>query len=281
MRIGLAGFCLLLSCLHPYAAFGETVTADFTSEEQRLALVQLTGPNRNEAVKETEDGFLITLPTSKSGRPQVGVESRFWFEGNFVATADYEIQASEKPQKGYGLGLMLRLDQDSSQYQRVVLCRFSHPSKGEVYATNLATNGTPPLNDEEFIDTTAMSGRLQIKRTGNTYVMSVAEGTSDFVEVRRFDFESPTVKKVRLLVDTGGATEKVEVLLKSLTVEADILSFSPFIPRRKGYGMVAIASMLLTLACLVMIAIIYFRNRKQKRDDQVETTAMEELPEIE
>lgn len=194
--------------------------------------VKYVGANVQEAATQDAQGILLKLPTGKEGRPQVGVQSKFWIENDFVVTADYEIISTSVPSTGYGSGVILKLEQESSRHQRIMVSRFRHHKRGDVFSSNFATDEGRGVNDEKFSKATSASGSLRVERQGKIYRVLVKDGDSEFVLIRTMESEAASVKKVSFLADTGGAPEVLEVRLKKLTVSSDTTKRSRFVPKK-------------------------------------------------
>jgi len=172
-------------------AAAEQLEINLTGKGNPESLIKFVGPNVQSATELTDDGLVIRLPVDAPGRPQVGVETRFWVSGNFEITGEYEIVKTEEPSKGYGLGLILRIIKDSRPGQRGFISRFLHPRHGSVYSTNIATSAQEGMkNSEQYYPTNAMSGQLKLKREGATLSFRVAEGDEAALSRLRPIFEA-------------------------------------------------------------------------------------------
>lgn len=246
-------------------AMAEQLDVDLTTKGNPAALIKFVGPNVQSATELTDDGLVVRLPTDKPGRPQVGVETRFWVTGDFEITGEYEIVKMEKPSKGYGLGVLLRVIKDSQPGQRGFLSRFMHRQHGSVYSTNISTATEQGMkNDEQYHPTAADCGQLKLKREGSVLHFLVAEGDeSEFRELRSEDFGAEDLKTVGFLADTGGAPEHVEVVLRKLSVRGEALSFAMPPRRRRAIGIVWIVTTVVAVIVLCMGGFIVLLRRRR------------------
>lgn len=205
---------------------------DFTSDSINERFMQYIGPHARDAIKQTNRGLIIKLPTGKKGRPQVGLRPKFAIPGDFEITVEYELVDVDPPKKGYGAGVMLRAFKDMEKgeegVRRVNLARFNRP-QGEVISTNYwkLEDGKLSPNAERF-DAGASRGRLRLKRTGSFLHYLAAMGDSkEFLELRAIEFGTEPLKWVGILGDTGGSEEPITVRITKLTIRADDLPISP------------------------------------------------------
>ncbi len=210
-----APFLLLLLAVAGLAA-DETDLAyqDFRGGRFPRPLFTKVGRDPDRLVRTEVGGLRITLPAGPKAWPQTGFSPRFPVSGEFDVIVSYEILNLETPKNGYGSGVMLWVL--SSDNQGAAITRSHRVQEGNVYSLDRASpNESGKLHhDVRFLPTSAQSGRLRLRRTGETLHYLAAEGADgEFSELRQEPFSSADLKAVLIAADPGGSPTALDVLI--------------------------------------------------------------------
>ncbi len=214
-RRGPAVSLLLLLAAAGLAGDGSEVTdQDFRGGHFPRPLFAKVGRDLDRLVKAEAGGLRITLPAGPKAWPQTGISPRFPVAGDFDITVSYEILALEPPQKGYGSGVMLWVL--TSDNQGAAMTRCQRVQEGNVHSLDRAfpKEGGGLRHDERFLSTSAQSGQLRLRRTGDTLHYLAAEGVDgEFAELRQEPFSTADLKTVLVAADSGGSPTVLDVLI--------------------------------------------------------------------
>jgi transposase len=190
---------------------------DFRGGRFDAELFRLEGPTPTDFVTQEAEGLRWRFVPGNRPPRTVGIVWRPPVQqGNFVATARYEILEVSRPATGFGLGpeLYLILDTpgavDASRRDGISYSRLVRPKEGPyITFSHLASNPEGKRYTKTFkgMETTEQSqrGRLRVAREGSTLIAFVAEGdAADFVEVHRSEIGPIAVRMIRFGAIAGG-----------------------------------------------------------------------------
>jgi hypothetical protein len=181
---------------------------DFRGSKFDDKLFRLDGPTPEKFIKPEAKGLRWHfVPQNRPGKT-VGVVWRPPVQGNFTATALYEILEVTQPISGFGIGPELYLilntpNVEPSAREGISYCRLVRPREGaRLVFSHMATNKQGKRITKEFkgVATTAQSerGRLRLAREGAFVVASIGIGEPpEFTEIHRSDIGDTTIRLIR------------------------------------------------------------------------------------
>lgn len=179
-----------------------------------------TGSLVRKLVIPEEAGVRITLPGHEEPIGMLGFECQTAVAGDFEATLSYEIVKSEKPTKGYGIGLSFWVVADNAPSDIATLGR-RVVQKGDILGTDRQhyVDGKD-VHDVKRWNTKDQRGKLRLARMGEEVVYSAAGDDGVFAELRRAAFPTAPLKAIRVTADTGGSLGEFEALITELVVRS-------------------------------------------------------------
>jgi len=207
--------------------------------------LELFGPNADRAVRLTEQGLRIDIPTGSGRNGAVGISPRFCLSGDFEIVVKYELLYADRPQNGLGSGVKVWLELDSLSKDTATLAHVTsasvgdrivtmHGPKAEGDNTKRAKSSRKQTGKER--PTTARKGTLKIERKGSQLAFSVSEAESgEFVEVDKCKLSGADVKSVRISANTGGADTKLGICISDIVLAANRQSGASSPERRKPF----------------------------------------------
>ncbi|MFV0443216.1 MAG: DUF1583 domain-containing protein [Planctomycetaceae bacterium] len=208
----------------PQGDGAEQFTQQFETEPVNKRLLKLIGPLK--AIKPSKAGLIVTLPAEEGS--QAGVETRFGISGDFEITAGYEIPDLTPPEKGYGVGVILRLGRVDSEDYAAFGRRIQRSGTPVFNANNSKLAGKQRKHDQTFHEAKEPRGELRVVRKGTVLNFLVKEGDAEaFREIRQVEFSDIPLNSVKFVGDTGGSKQEMTVRLTSLSIRADGLPYGP------------------------------------------------------
>lgn len=253
-----------VTLLTSFAGAAERFTHDFGRDPWHERILQRVGWNAGEAITETPQGLVVTLPVDKPGKAEAGVGTKFKVGGDFEITVSYELLDLSQPEKGYGTGVRLRLVKAEGLYRRADLSRSIKTSGLHRFTSAVWTKVKEQWNPiVEHYSAEHDSGRLRLSRRGSILIYAVADGdTGEFREVRQAEFGPEVLTAIEFLGDTGESTMPMSVRLTNLSIVADELPFGLPAPQRKSIWSVWILSSVMGVAAVTASGIWYWRAHR-------------------
>lgn len=206
------------------------IHADFRGKPAPKEL-QLMGKPPQEFLKEEPEGYRITLPdTWIHPFGGVGYRTRFGIKGDFQITAAFEILKADVPQKGYGVGAMLFLNQEEPRNCTASLARVVRANNNQiVFLEHVYKNkdGKNVYVEHKCKDTKL---RLRMKRVDKALYYYWAPGFEgdNFEQIRVVqDFGDGDLTAARINAITGREPCNVDVRFISLHIGSGGLQKDP------------------------------------------------------
>lgn len=191
-----------------------------------------TGTNTRRAIQADSRGLRIS-PIDANSRLPVGLVANLGVRGDFEITMSFELLRLNKPTQGNGAGVSIYICTSSYNQAAATLGRFIHPDGEQNFLCHRATT---PLGEErrhqgERFATTVGSGSLRLVRKGAVLSYQVAEGgSSAFQELYQTEWSGDDLEMVRFAAEHGGSPTSVDVLIKSVRVQADDFGAARAVP---------------------------------------------------
>ena len=172
-------------------------------------------------IKEAPEGFRITLPKKWIHEfGGVGLRSNFKISGDFEITVALEILHADLPNKGYGVGAILRAQLVAPNTHGATIARVARAGGNQKVIWD---RGPDPNNKtiEGRADCPEKLLRLRLKREGTTLRYQWASGLEDiaFAEIRADPtFGDDDINAIRLAAVTGREPCDVDVRFIDLRV---------------------------------------------------------------
>ncbi len=188
--------------------------------EQRAGL-SLSGPNAEQYVHFEPDGLRITLP---GNRPMTGLRAEAPLQGDFETTVNFEVLHEPEPaDTGKPPTRLLMMVQ--TQQAHAGLARRLMPDGAKQFATYAIGGGF------ETFPTTAMRGRLRIRRHGDELFYYVAEDAADnFTLLRKAPFNRSDLQHVVLIGVTTTPQATLDVRFWDLRIRGNSPNEEPAPP---------------------------------------------------
>jgi hypothetical protein len=196
---------------------------DFRGRRALPPFLEPGGPFGEAQMGPEDAGWRITLPAERDSTDRVVLETKFPIKGDFEITAGYELLHVDRPRTGYGVGFEVFLETATPTREALGVYRVARVKEGDVYmvSRNLDDNGTRRYL-QQYIPTSATSGRLRVTRAGRLATLWAAEGPGDdFRQLCAYDLGPEDVDKVFLSAFTGSAHAAVDLRLVDLKVRSD------------------------------------------------------------
>jgi hypothetical protein len=207
------------------SASAEEIGQNFRGAPYNPALFRPTGPNASGAITSDSQGLRITLTAEHGMKPAVGLALRSGLKGDFEVTMEFELLQVEQPTGGNGAGVSIWITMVSYSKEAATIARLARSGGGQIFLSHRAStqpdgkrvhHGGPPLNS------TVMSGKLRLTRTGEMLSYRVAEGSSEsFYELYEVAIGEDDIDMVRFAADNGGSPTLVDVRIKEVTIRSD------------------------------------------------------------
>jgi hypothetical protein len=232
--------CLLAVVLAPAPARArEHVILDFRFGIPGSTGLRLFGADAEAVAKTDAEGLRINLPPGRRDVNWVGVELPCRIHGDFEIAVGYELLAVGDPTPVVGAGVQMRLFFDTPTPVVAAVTRLRKPRTttpvrlyehvgpiGETFGAariDLDPDGKEKLDVRNF-RAEQPKGRLKLVRTGALMHYIVADGGSDFHEVRSREIGTDDVKLLRLFCFPGYRPVAVDVRFTDLVIDADQFS---------------------------------------------------------
>jgi hypothetical protein len=195
-----------------------------------------TGSNHRKVMHSTPAGLRVTLPADHVNSQPVGLVTTFGVQGDFEITMDFELLDVPNPVSGKGgPGVSLYIIMVSPTKEAATIGCWRGKDGDQGLTSHRAT--TPPdgkrQHSTEFAAISASSGKLRLVRSGKTLSFQFAPGDSEqFQQFRTSQLGDADLESVRIAADNGGASTKVDALIKSLTIRAGDLGTARPLPVR-------------------------------------------------
>jgi hypothetical protein len=212
--------CACVIARHGGAGRAVEIDQDFR-KELLPGLFELNRTGKEHATR-TENGLLIAIPSGVDIE-QTGLILRELITGDFEATLEFELPKVEKPNTGYGSGIMMWAMTDGP-WGRLSIGRSEQNSDrlGAVFTAYCILPGAKSdVRGKKFVPAQSRAGGLRLARTGADCSFQVSEDGGPYREIRRETIGTMPVGEIDLFADTGRATTALEVLLKSFKLRAD------------------------------------------------------------
>lgn len=246
------------------ARASEQITQDFGVDPFNKRYLKLVNRSSGEAVAQKNGTLLITLPFGKAKlATQAGFRTRFHLQGDFEITLRYRLMLVEKPKRGYGAGVVIRLPKGNNSKD---FAGFAHRRRRDgkyVFSVIQRTfDQEPPKDERKSFVTLADHGQLRIVRTGPTLHYLVAEGdSSEFRELHNLEFGDDLIEFAQITGDTGGAHQGLTIRLVSLSIQADELPVG--ITDEQSRSIWGLWFTFAITGGLVLIGVWFWRRRRQ------------------
>ncbi len=212
---------VLASLLPAQAPASVRIDQDFRGKQLPVDPLELIPKKAIEWVKPEEGGLRVTLTADQAARRTTAVSSKTPLVGDFEITASYEVLSLGKPRVGYGAGVNLTIQPDRNQQKLANVARYWMGDGKDGYVTRAKVTAKQVLIDNPPIPTEARSGRLRLRREGETVYYLVADGFDQpFKEIFKYNYGSDDVGLVRFVAGTGTDPIDLDVRLISLRIGA-------------------------------------------------------------
>jgi hypothetical protein len=256
-----------LTLLLAQAAGAEQFYQDFRGKEFNPEVFRQVGPSAAKLVKQEPEGLRITL-SDEGITTAVGVAYPGPLEGDFQATAGYELLRLERPRGGFGAGFSVYVTTAGPAKEAVEFFHLVRPSGAEAYGCSALMTGPDgrrvPIPGAVTADVPAQgkSGRLRVTRVGPEVSLSAAEGKQDFKGLYRINLGTADVTMVRLAAHAGNAPNPIDLRVLDFRLQhKDIAPPAEALPKRSSLWLALLLVLLLLLATLLMWL---FRRRAKK-----------------
>ncbi len=226
---------ILATCLVPgtvRARGSETIHEEFAGNEFDSRLFRALTNQSGGRWDLSGRGLRAILPSGPKGRPPLKLAGQFHLEGNFRITAEYAI--TKLPHVSSG------------SYRNNIEIYLSNPSGFvSVFRTAEATDGLgfhvhhPETlgKDDRYhrVKTSAKSGRLEVRRVGDTMHFSASADGGDLADLGSAPFDSLPITEVAFQAIAYESTDGLDVKFDRVEIEADriIRFFEP--PRSTNF----------------------------------------------
>lgn len=207
------------ACWFPLGEIGSDPAEMKARFHQDLRRVDLAGPHLMPVNKEVESGpggVRVLIAAGREKAPPAGLALSTTIRGDFEITTQFEILKADVPATGFGVGVSLYAQAASDAKNAVSLARRVLPGGQTVFVTERATGGFDG-NEQHRLNnfpTSAMAGKLRLKRTGPIVRYQVAENDSnDFVELDQVDMGTDDIQFVQIGGHTGDSNAGLDLRL--------------------------------------------------------------------
>jgi serine/threonine protein kinase len=205
----------------------------FADSQTNLECLRVTGDD-GVRVKFEPEGLRITVPPDfpRVVKP-TGVDTGIVVQGDFEITARFEIlqEALSDNPGDYGMRLSLMIELDSPGQGLVKLSRGMNNRGGPQFVSWSALRNDVTGKTEyrqQYIPTTAKTGRLRLVRNGALLSHLVAEGPSkDFIPLFQQPVGKEDLKTISLVANTSSTNPLLDVRITDLHISAESLPRSP------------------------------------------------------
>jgi serine/threonine protein kinase len=201
---------------------------DFRAPDANHPLLRTIG----EGVEWEPAGVRLRQPGNQGVLRATGIAPYFQIQGDFEITASYEILHVDRPTTGYGVGVSVYAALDPDTNDAVSLARRLMPDGRTLFMSDRMT----PIADEpnrlrhqvKTFPSTALTGKLRLRREGSMLHFLVAEGDNpEFVEVDELEFSKEEVRFFQISGNAGNSTAGFDIRVLDLAVRADKLPGAP------------------------------------------------------
>jgi hypothetical protein len=206
------GFGALLLIVGGPIVYGEEIKSDFRRAKVDKGEFNWDGPKAETYITPAADGLRWRFTKDLAPKKAVGISWKTRIDGNFTATAQYEILRVERPAQGSGVGPELYLTFDTAEPRDALLMtRVLQPSGEAVINVFHMTNDDKKNRIGKLIARQAatprsLKGRMRLARDGKTFIAALAEADDDeFREIGRAELGDMRVLKVRFAGLEGGS----------------------------------------------------------------------------
>jgi hypothetical protein len=221
---GLVAVTALGSLFASWTVGGTEVVADFR-EHAVPESIRLKGPQVDRLTAAEADGLRIKLPKDRPNRGPVGFALPIELRGDFEATATFEIFKAEAPDKGYGVGVTMGVD------ERARVGRYVRPKGAEVVVWDFwpvvegarrMQSGARPCEAREL--------RIRLRRTGTVlhFQWSPDSAGEEFQEVHNIEYGAVDTKVFTFLAESAGEPCALDVRVVELHVRGGSQAASIF-----------------------------------------------------
>jgi DNA-directed RNA polymerase subunit RPC12/RpoP len=222
------GFGLLAAPVVGWAGEPKGYSSNFYHDFRSGAVHQDMIPvgDKDQAYTKVEpQGLRITVPKAWQ-HPFGGVGYRTLFEvqGDFVITAGFEILHADVPERGYGVGVCMRVSKAEPSGEVANVCRVVRAKNRQVvlWDRSIEAKGEKRKIFEGTEPCAEKIGRLRLQRTGTILHFSWAPGLAgeDFKEIHKEAFGADDIKTVSLVGLTGREPCDVDVRFFDLRIRS-------------------------------------------------------------
>ncbi|MGC8640283.1 MAG: DUF1559 domain-containing protein [Isosphaeraceae bacterium] len=208
----------LLVSAQASAADSESIVEDFAGNDFNTTLFRALTNQSGGRWDLSGPGLRAILPPGARGRPPLKMAGRFHLEGDFRVAADYAIKRLPHPEKG--------------SYRNNVEIYLSNPNGfASVFRTAEAADalGFHVHNPEKIgkndiyhrLKSSVKSGRLEVRRIGETLYFSATNEASKTIELGSAPFDDLAITEVAFQAIAYESTDGLDVRFDRLEVEAD------------------------------------------------------------
>lgn len=206
------------------AAGGQMVdrfAQDFHAQYAPQAMALLGGETPQRFCRIDSSGLRCTIPTGGERVSFCGISAKFVVKGDFEITGDYKILKLPKPEKGHGAGVKISIKDHRQEWAS--LQRLHLPNGSQVYSAHRAVMHDDVYeHSSKIAPTSAMTGRLRLKRAGTTIHYLVADGEArKLQELRAADFTEGDLVQVYFAAQTGDSPTLVDVVWTDISLQAE------------------------------------------------------------
>ncbi|MDA1231827.1 MAG: DUF1583 domain-containing protein [Planctomycetota bacterium] len=168
-----------------------------------------------------------------------GLKTRYPINGDFDIMIEFDVVALDMPRTGDQTSVILQLetlDEDSPQLNNIFHQLPSGQQEVLAQMRQTATNGDPTYRRIETIQVASVSA-LRTARRGTKWTMLARMKDADQERiVAEIEASDQPIREARLLLHTGGANRRSEILLKQIHIHAqEYAPLRPFpaVPQKK------------------------------------------------
>ncbi len=203
----------------------ERFTQDFREDFETQSLDFVGGSPPEQYYSLEPAGLRMTVPEN-CPENYFAANARITLNGDFQITARYTILNMEPPTSGFGTGVALSVS--DAEEERAAVWRQHGVREGHVFASYRGKR-RPDKSFEhltEFRETSsdALSGWLRLTRVGKNIRYEIAGPHNErFVQIHEEEFPGEDVRKIRLVIQTGGSPTALDAVWSYLDVQAEEL----------------------------------------------------------